>query len=57
MSEGMIMALLILFVFFVALPLFVLPQIRRENEWDEADMVDPEKARMAQTYDQDTLDF
>jgi len=53
MSEGMAMALLILFVFFVVLPMFVLPQIRRENKWDEERMIDPEKDRMAQAYDED----
>ncbi len=52
MGEGMMMALVILFVFFVVLPMFVLPQIRRENEWDEGRMIDPEKDRMAQAYDE-----
>jgi len=53
MSEGMRMGLLILFVFFVVLPLFVLPQVRRENKWDEGRMIDPEKDKMAQAYDED----
>jgi hypothetical protein len=50
MSEGMKMALLILFVFFVVLPMFVLPQIRRENKWEEGRMIDPEKDRKAQVH-------
>ena len=50
MGEGMMMALLILFVFFVVLPMFVLPQVRRENKWDEECMIDPQKDRMAQAY-------
>lgn len=50
MGEGMMMALLILFVFFVVLPMFVLPQIRRENKWDEERMIHPQKNRMAQAY-------
>jgi len=53
MSEGMKMALLILFVFFVVLPMFVLPQIRRENKWDEGRMIDPERDKMAQAYYED----
>jgi len=61
MSEGMRMALLILFVFFVVLPMFVLPQILRENKWDEEDMIDSEKEKMARLYDEeenrDTRDF
>jgi len=65
MSEGMSMLLLILFVFFVVLPMFVLPQIRRENKWDEGRMIDPEKDKRSQEYDdaddkdknRDTRDF
>ena len=57
MSEGMSMALLILFVFIVILPAFVLPQIRREKKWDEERMIDPEKDKKAQEEDKDTRDF
>lgn len=52
MSEGLSMALVILFVFFVFLPALVIPQIRRENKWDEERMVDPRKDKKAQAYDQ-----
>ncbi|MEH6358584.1 MAG: hypothetical protein V7745_06315 [Pseudomonadales bacterium] len=57
MSEGMSMALLILFVFLVMLPSFVFVQIRRENKWYEEDMVDPKKDKKAQEEDKDTRDF
>jgi len=57
MSEGMSMALLILFVFIVVLPSFVLPQIRRENRWREEDMIDPGKDKKAQEEDKVTRDF
>lgn len=57
MSEGMSMLLLILFVFFVALPAFVLPQIRREKKWDEEGMIDPEKDKKARADDEDKRNF
>jgi len=53
MSEGMSMLLLNLFVFIVVLPMIVLPQIRRENKWDEARMIDPERDKKPQEYDED----
>lgn len=57
MSEGMSMALLILFVFLVVLPMFVYSQVRREDKWDEEKMIDPEKDKRARDDDQDTRDF
>jgi len=57
MSEGMSMALVILFVFIVFLPSLVIPQIRRESKWREEDMVDPERDKKAQEEDKDTRDF
>ncbi|EGG99158.1 hypothetical protein imdm_1443 [gamma proteobacterium IMCC2047] len=57
MSEGMVMLLLILFIFFVALPLFVIPQIRRENKWDEEKMIDADKDKKARGEDKITRDF
>lgn len=57
MSEGMMMLLVILFVFFVALPMFVLPQVRRERKWDEEEMIDPEKDKKAREEDKVTRDF
>jgi len=56
MSEGMSMALLILFVFFVVLPTFVYQQVRRENKWDEERMIDPKKDKKAQSDDDEDED-
>lgn len=39
------MVLLIVFVYVVFLPAFVIPQARRENKWDEEKMIDLKKGK------------